>query len=83
MIVLPFTRASILPEAATVLQSRMPTWKARFRHRGHMVRARFEWPGVVSVYDDESGELLARSLFGKPAEADAQTIAIDLRNARP
>ncbi len=42
---------------------------------GQAYRARFEWPGFVTVADDDTGELLARSLPGKPAEPDADTLA--------
>ncbi len=69
-------RAELLRTAASVLQSRMPAWQARFTVYGRHYRARFEWPGLVTVADDNTGELLARSVCGKPAEPDAETQAL-------
>jgi hypothetical protein len=62
--------ATLLRLASQVLQSRMPTWQARFTHEGMAYRARFEFPGVVSVADDNTGALLARSRPGMPTEMD-------------
>ena len=70
------SRAELLRLAASVLLSRMPTWQARFLMHGHPFRARFEWPGVVTVSAENSGELLARSETGKPATADPETLAL-------
>jgi hypothetical protein len=67
--------AALLRMAASVLQSRMPIWQAKVMMHGQAYRARFEWPGFVTVADDDTGELLARSLPGKPAEPDADTLA--------
>lgn len=68
-------RVALLRLAASVLQSRMPTWQARFMCEGNAYRARFEWPGWVTVSDDNTGEPLARSLLGRPTEPDADTVA--------
>ena len=62
--------SALLRLASQVLQSRMPTWQARFTHEGMAYRARFEFPGVVSVADDNTGALLARSRPGRPTEVD-------------
>lgn len=76
-------RADLLRTAASVLQSRMPTWQARFMVYGHPFRARFEWPGVVVVTDDNTGEVLARSVCGKPTTPDADTLALCVVRAAP
>ena len=70
------TRAELLRTAASVLLSRMPTWQARFTMQGHPFRARFEWPGVVTVSGENSGELLARSECGKPGTPDPETLSM-------
>lgn len=77
------SRAELLAIGAGVLQSRMPGWQARFLVEGLAFRARFEWPGVVTVADDNTGERLARSLPGRPTEPDHETRAADIRNRRP
>lgn len=66
-------RSRILRTAAAVLESRQPAWTACFRLDGVAYRARWSWPGVVAVSDDNTGETLARSLPGRPAELDAET----------
>jgi hypothetical protein len=71
----PLDRLQALRTAAAVLESRQPAWTAFFRLDGTPCRARWHWPGVVVVCDDNTGETLARSLPGRPAEADAETIA--------
>jgi hypothetical protein len=68
-------RAALLRQAAEVLLSRMPTWTARFSREGIVYRARFEWPGIVSVCEANTGELLARSLPGQPTLPDKDTAA--------
>lgn len=79
----PPSRTALLLTGARVLHSRMPTWQARFTADGCAYRARFEWPGVVTVADDNTGEVLARSVPGKPVEADADTLAKALHVRRP
>lgn len=39
-------------------------------------RLRFDWPGIVSVIDDATGELVARSLPGWPADPDDATVRL-------
>ncbi len=62
--------AALLRLAAQVLESRMPAWNARFLHEGMPYRARFAFPGVVIVTDDNTGAVLARSRPGMPTEMD-------------
>ena len=69
-------RAELLATASRVLLSRMPTWQARFSAHGNAYRARFEWPGTVSVADDNTGEVLARSEPGQPSAPYLQTRAL-------
>lgn len=70
------TRAELLRTGASVLLSRMPTWQARFTLNGMPFRARFEWPGVVTVSGENTGELLARSEPGRPVSPDVATLAM-------
>lgn len=67
-------RAALLRQAAEVLHSRMPTWNERFNRDGIAYRARFEWPGIVTVSADNTGEVFARSVPGRPGEPDAETL---------
>ena len=69
----PLDCVQLLRHASAVLQSRMPAWNGRFRFDFVHYRARFDWPGVVTVSDDNTGETLARSVPGKPFEPDAET----------
>ena len=80
---LGLTRVELLRVAASVLQSRMPAWQARFTICGRAFRARFEWPGVVTVADDRTGELLASSMPGKPTRPTAATLAKPSDIGRP
>ncbi len=68
-------RLKLLRTAAAVLLSRMPTWQALLWFEGRRYRARFSWPGVVSVADDNTGDVVALSLPGQPTEPDADTLA--------
>ena len=65
----------LLQQGAAVLQSRMPLSNASFKHNQEPYRARFDWPGVVTVSEDNTGEVLARSLPGRPFEPDTETKA--------
>ena len=63
----PFNPAELLRQADAVLRSRQPTSSADFYAcDGYAFRARFDYPGVVSVYDHNTGDLLACSRPGKP-----------------
>ncbi|WP_342129944.1 hypothetical protein [Hydrogenophaga sp. OTU3427] len=58
------TFASLHATARPLLQKTM-----RVPGLGAVV-VRFEWPGVLSVHDPRTGELLARSRAGEPFELD-------------
>lgn len=45
-------------------------WSARFFAVGKPYRARFDYPGVVSALDRNTGELIAKSLPGRAAELE-------------
>lgn len=50
-----------------------PLLSKNMRLRGFgSVLVRFEWPGVLSVHDPRTGELLARSQSGKPFELEGK-----------
>jgi hypothetical protein len=63
--------AALLQAAARVLEARRPQAQASFHLDGFRYRARFDWPGVVSVFNDADGMPLARSKPGRPLEVDA------------
>ena len=87
------TRAALLRQAARVLQARWPQLQATFRAEALPVtgmppgmigyRARFDWPGVVGLADDNTGEPIARSIPGKPEDPDAWILALDHQARRP
>ena len=62
----PFNPAELLRQADAVLRSWRPASAANFYACGYAFRARFDYPGVVSVYDGNTGDLLACSRPGKP-----------------
>lgn len=43
----------------------------RFRHQGAGLFVRLDFPGVLRVFDADSGELLAESEPGRPGEVAA------------
>lgn len=49
----------------------LPAWSTHFSREGWSYRARFDYPGVVSVYDRNTGELLVRSRPGHPTKPEA------------
>ncbi|MGM9489791.1 hypothetical protein [Ideonella sp. YS5] len=64
-------RSEVLRQAARVLESRgkRPTqalfcWQSGYGERRFL--ATFAWPGVVEVFDHNTGELAASSLPGQP-----------------
>lgn len=68
----PFcTPAALLKAAAQALVPRQPQWKATFHCEGARYLARFDWPGVVQVFEEGSGVLVARSKPGHPLVPDA------------
>ena len=60
--------AQRLKQAASfvLLSSKQPLFQKRMGTGANAVLVRYEWPGVVSVYDTATGELLAASEPGKP-----------------
>lgn len=62
-----------LKRAATFtgLNIKNPLFQKRMGKGGTSVLVRFEWPGVLSVIDPETGELLAVSEPGKPGDLHA------------
>lgn len=58
--------AELLRLADAHLRSLQPAQRASFHHWGRLYRARFDYPGLVLVFDGASGALLARSRPGRP-----------------
>ena len=60
--------AALLRRAHHVLIALQPAMTASFHSWGEAYRVRFDYPGVVSVYHRNTGELVARSRRGRPTE---------------
>lgn len=60
------TPAALLAAADLHFRSLQPAQRAHFQLDGRAYRARFEYPGVVLVFDGASGAQLARSMPGSP-----------------
>ena len=60
--------AELLRQADRVLLTMAPDWSADFNSDGIGYRARFDYPGVVSVHDRNTGEVIARSRPGQPTK---------------
>ena len=58
--------AVLLRQANHVLIALQPAMTASFHSWGHAYRVRFDYPGIVSVYHRNTGELVARSRRGRP-----------------
>ncbi|OIQ72396.1 hypothetical protein GALL_459780 [mine drainage metagenome] len=60
--------ANRLKKAATftALNIKTPLFQKRMGKGHSSVLVRFEWPGVLSVIDPDTGELLAESAPGRP-----------------
>ena len=58
--------AELLRQADAVLRALQPAMTAAFHVWGHTYRARFDYPGVLRVFDRNTGELVACSRPGKP-----------------
>ncbi len=58
--------AALLVEADWHMRRRQPAMKARFHWRGVRFQARFDYPGRLCVFLNETGELVARSRLGSP-----------------
>ena len=63
--------AELLRQADRVLQAMQPAFSVHFYCHGIGYRARWDYPGRVSVFDRHTGELIARSRFGQPAKLAA------------
>jgi hypothetical protein len=70
-------RAALLAAAARLIESRQPSKVATLRYRftlspngPSLFLVRFDFPGVVSVYAHDTGDLLVRSKAGQPTEPD-------------
>ena len=60
--------AALLRQADAVLRAMLPAWSAHFWAGGASYRARFDYPGRVTVLDRNTGEVIARSRVGRPTE---------------
>jgi len=72
--------AELLRLADRVLRAMAPAWSTAFHSDGIAYRARFDYPGVVSVLDRNTGELVARFRPGQPTKLAVQRKA---RHAGP
>ena len=59
--------AAVLRQADAVLRALQPAMTAAFHAWGNAYRARFDYPGVIRVFDRNTGELVACSRPGKPS----------------
>ena len=70
----PFENAAeLLRQADRVLRTMQPAFSTQFCADGISYRARFDYPGYVSVFDRNTGELVARSVSGNPSKLAATT----------
>lgn len=58
--------AALLRQADAVLQAMQPAGAADFHDAGVTYRARWDYPGIVRVFDRNTGELIATSRPGRP-----------------
>lgn len=65
--------AQLLNAAARLLESRQPERQATLTHELLRYLVRFDWPGVVSVFDHDTGRLVVKSKAGQPFEVDPST----------
>lgn len=63
-----FEPAELLRLADAHLRSLQPARQTSFHHRGRLFRARFDYPGLVLVFDGATGALHAKSLPGRPTK---------------
>jgi hypothetical protein len=68
--------AELLQLADRVLKSLQPAMQAHFYCDGWSLRARWDYPGILSVYERNSGVLLARSRRGQPTKLAAPRKAV-------
>ena len=76
--------ANLLRQAAAVLEAKRPQSQVHFNSSatsgggGEPCLARFDFPGVVSVFDRNTGELLVKSMPGRPCEPDFSSCGVAL-----
>lgn len=63
--------AALLRQANRVLIAMQPAMTASFHSQGVAYRVRFDYPGTVSVFQRNTGELVARSRCGRPTVPSA------------
>ena len=66
-----FTPAELLRGADRIMRMAQPALQASFYLDGWRFRAKWEYPGVLSVWSVASGALLARSRPGHPTKPAA------------
>lgn len=52
--------AAVLRQADAVMRAMQPAFTATFHRSGIAYRVRFEYPGLLSVYCRNTGELIAK-----------------------
>lgn len=64
--------AQRLKRAATLaeLHAKKPLYQKRTGRRTNAEIHRLDWPGVMKIFDANTGKLLARSLPGQPGQLD-------------
>lgn len=62
--------AELLRTAARVLQTMQPAFSTHVWAHGIQYRVRWDYPGRVSVFDRNTGELIVRSKPGRPTVPD-------------
>ena len=67
----PCSPAELLQAADRIMKSLQPAMQTSFYCAGWPCRARWDYPGILSVYDRASGQLLARSRRGQPTKPAA------------
>lgn len=60
--------AAVLRQADAVMRAMQPAFTAAFYRDGITYRARFEYPGVLLVFDRSCGALVAKSRAGRPRD---------------
>ena len=74
--------SGLLRAAALLIASRQPAWQALLTYRIPLTGGalpylvRFAFPGVVSVYAHNTGELIVQSRPGRPTEPDLPAVVL-------
>lgn len=66
-----FTPERLLQAADQIMRMAQPAFQASFHFSGWRYRAKWEYPGVLSVWCGETGAMLARSRPGHPTKPAA------------